>query len=112
MSEKKELNQEQLEKVSGGSWGDEMSVHLPSTHGIHISQYEAENHKNEKVYAVMDAQPYNWLAGTLKDSYEGTHHRYHVIEIDELHGGLMNYGYKIGHTETFEGGCVTLFLYN
>jgi len=111
MLEKKELNKEQLEKVTGGSWGDEQSEYLPSTHGVHISQYEAENHKGKKVYAVSDAQSINWISGILKDSYEGTHNRYHVIEIDETHG-LYTHMYSKGQIEEFKGGCVTLFLYN
>jgi len=111
MSNKKELNQEQLEKVTGGSWGDERAEYLPSTHGIHISQYEAENHKGEKVYAVRDNNATSWLSGILKDSYEGSHDRYHVIEVDELHGKLVNKYHK-GVIATIKGDCNTLFLYN
>jgi len=111
MSEKKELNGEQLEKVNGGGWAEDMSIDLPSTHGAHINQYEAENHKGEKVYLVADNNPYCWLSGTLKDSYEGAHDRYHKIEIDDLHGHFKNQ-YTKGQTVTFTGDCNTLFLYN
>jgi len=112
MSEKKELNNEQLEKVTGGkSWAEQMSEYLPSNHGVHINQYEAENHKNEKVYAVRDGNPYNWFFGTLIDSYEGSHDRFHVIYVEDMHGNyLFMHEYSIGQTLTLKGNCHTLFL--
>jgi len=116
MSEKKLLNDEELDKVTGGGWAEKMSKYLPNTHGEHIGMYAASSFLGQDVYAVYDHDREEYFWGTLEDSYEdlcgiGTL-RMHKIKII----GVNNYKYndykgKEGQTVSIKGDNFTLFLY-
>jgi len=111
MSEKKELNQEQLEKVTGGSWGDEMSEHLPSTHGPHIGMDYVKNYVGQKIYVVKDSNNRLFAWGTLVSS--GTDRigtLYHEITIEDMSSGEL--GFIKGNTEKIPADSYTVFLFN
>jgi len=66
MLNKKQLNDEVLEKVTGGDdWGDEKSKYLPSTHGIHVGMDFAKDVLNRDVYIVRDLDREDFYWGTL-----------------------------------------------
>jgi len=111
MSDKKELNQEQLEKVSGGK---DMAKYLPSDHGIHIGMYAAEGHIGEDVYVVDDSNREIFCWGTLLDSYEedvwGGSQRRHKVYVKGTNDYFFNH-WDVGDTINPRGDGVTLFLY-
>jgi len=111
MSEKKELNNEELEKVNGGSWGDEMSEHLPSTHGAHIGMNYVKNHIGEKVYVVLDSNNTLFAWGTVFDSRLNTLGVLcHEITIEDMSSPAI--GFIKGNTEILPANSYTVFLFN
>jgi len=117
MSEKKQLNEEQLEKVTGGR---DAGHYLPAGHGGHIGLYEAGAYIGSQVYIVNDDDREIYYWGELVDSYEREAHsfggiytvteRTHKVKIS----GCNNYSevnqYYVGQTREFDGDDWSLFL--
>jgi len=109
MSEKKELNQEQLEKVSGGmdEWGEKMSKYLPSSHGDHIGKDYAKYYIGQDFYVVNDSDREEYYWGTLTDHKNGNHYIYVVG-----HNNYWACKQDTHYTGCFQGSSYTLFLYS
>lgn len=71
MTEKKELNNEELNQVSGGAYGYEK---YRKQYTIKIDKKDIENYIGQNLYFDFSSvDDYHWVCGTLVDSYEKSH---------------------------------------
>jgi len=112
---KKELNQEQLDKVSGGydEWDVEHSQYLPANHGRHIGKDEARNFVGSDIYVVDDARPWLYCWGTLTSS-NGS---YHSVTIKGKSDSKYDSWFEettveAGDNHSFRGSVHTLYLFS
>lgn len=113
MSDKKILNEEELEEVSGGK---DMDAYLPANHGRHIGKYEAEGYIGQKVYVVRDIDRECYYWGTLVNSFEDKKlfctERMHDIKVEGCNNYFSTCKSFVGHKTSFSGDLWTLFLMN
>lgn len=67
MTDKKELNNEELEKVAGGTHQEDISA-LPTPPERHLDQHEARNYIGQVVYVIDDDNHFKWARGFLLSS--------------------------------------------
>lgn len=117
MTNKKELNEQELNEITGGH--QENTSYIKGKVGAHIGQHDAPNYIGRRVYVIDDDDPIDYAAGTLVNSYMDTSgcsdERKHVIDIDHINfwGSLFDDTDNCVHTlgmHTFSGDDVTLYL--
>lgn len=100
MSEKKELNQEQLEEVSGGSDNGIINPNYPGFYG-YVNMYSLTK-GNEYYFVKGDYNNVKWFRAFVNDTYEhyaffgiGYSVRYHDVRVTEAGNSSNSVGDEI-----------------